>query len=518
MKKLVIFFLFVQQGLFAQNFWERTEPYAGTINKMYFGGVDTIYGTLNSGFTRSTDNGTTWSMPIVIDYVTDMAVAQNGTIFLSENSYKISRSTNKGTSWTKVGNGIVEKSCNTVMATSAGTILAGTGAGIYRSTDNGDNWTKVAGAAEFGADSNIVSMATYDGNTLYAISRSGFSVNPPKTYAIHSTDDGVTWTKGANSLDSVSIFKALVTPGGAIIGRTNNALRISSDGGNNWSALGFYNRSIYDIAVGNGGEIYATISGDSQPSNLYKTTDNGASWTTIQMPFNNKASIAISKGGDIFIGQEQMYRSTDGGATWKGLPLSYPIVSVMSESPKHELFLAAGGNSYAYLYRSSDFGITWKIMNTGVVGNPCIGFHADTMYVGDNYYSGTVYRSTDSGATFKAIPNNINLGGYVNNLLGTSSSMLFAATSNGIYRSTDPTKSWEKVFSTGINSLKQSPNGTLFARREWPGDGMYRSNDGGTTWEQKMNGISLIYHCAQLRYCTERRHYCRNAEWRISLH
>ncbi|MEW5800179.1 MAG: T9SS type A sorting domain-containing protein, partial [Bacteroidota bacterium] len=483
--------LILTSQLSSQTFWERTEPYSGTLNKMYFGGGDTIYGTLNSGFTRSTNSGTTWSAPVIVDYVTDMAVAPNGYIFLSENQKKMSRSTNKGASWTIVGTGINETSCNTVMATSTGTVLAGTAKGIYRSTNNGTGWTKVAGSAELTGDSSIVAMATYDGNTLYAFTRT-MLLSPERGYAFRSTNDGVTWTKGTNSLDTASIYEAVVTSGGMIVLRTSSGVRGSSDGGNTWFTLGFYNNNMYDVAAGPAGEVYATISGSNQPSAMYKTTNNGATWISVNLPYDNKATIAVGKNGNIFVGQDQLYRSTDDGTTWKGLPLGYPNVTHMVESPKHELFFSAGGNAYQGVYRSSDFGQSWKPMNTGVVGVPIVGFHADTIFVGDDYYQSTVYRSTDAGVTFQKIANNTGLGGYAQKILGTSFNSVLIGTSNGIYRSKDHGKNWEKVFNSGaIIALRQTASGTLYAVRQWSGDGVYRSDDSGSTWQQKMVGISF---------------------------
>ncbi|MBI2429831.1 MAG: T9SS type A sorting domain-containing protein [Ignavibacteriales bacterium] len=476
----------VTAQVFSQSFWERTEPYAGTLNKMYFGGGDTIYGTLGSGFTRSTNNGTSWSQPVIVDYVTDMAVAPNGYIFLSENQKKMSRSTNKGSSWTIVGTGINEPSCNTVMATSTGTILTGTNRGIYRTTNNGDNWTKVAGGVELGADSNVTVMATANGSTLFAFTR--IFTGSDYSFALRSTDDGLTWTKGTNKLDSVAIYKAVVHSSGSIYARTGNGLRFSSDGGNTWSTIGFYNEYISDVAVQASGEVYATISDDQ--SVLHKTTNNGASWSTISLPFQKGGTFSIGKNGDIFVGQDQLYRSTDGGATWKGLPIGYPNVTHMTESPTHELFFTAGGSAYQGVYRSSDFGQTWKPVNTGVVGVPIVGFYADTIFVGDDYYQATLYRSTDNGVTFAKVTNSTGLGGYVQKILGTSFNFLLIGSSNGIYRSKDHAKNWEKVFNSGtIISLRQTPGGTLYAVRQWSGDGVYRSDDSGSTWQQKLTGI-----------------------------
>lgn len=476
--------------VFSQSFWERTEPYYASFNKMYFGGGDTIYGTLSSGFSRSTNNGSTWSAPVIVNYVTDIAVAPNGYIFLSENQQKMSRSTNKGVSWTIKGTGINEPSCSAVMVTSTGVVITGTNRGIYRSTDNGDNWTKVAGSAEMSGDTSVTAMATFDGNTLYAFTRTT-TINPERGYAFRSTNNGLTWTKGTNSLDTVAFYKATVSSGGTIYVRTGNGVRYSTDGGNTWGILGFYNDYIGDVATDLTGAVYAAINSKDTSAVLYKTTNNGTTWQSIKTPYTGISGFGINKKGDLFLSQDQLYRSTDNGNSWKALPVSYPNVGTMIESPKHELFVTAGGNAYQNLYRSSDFGQSWNIIYTGVVGVPSVGFYGDTILVGDNYYIGSMYRSTDNAKTFKPLANNIGLGGYVSAIFGTSYNSILAGTSNGIYRSTNTTKSWVKVHSSSVNSLHQSPNGTLFARRQWPGDGIYRSIDSGSTWQQKITGMSV---------------------------
>lgn len=486
-----VLFLVLAAQLFSQEFWKRTEPYSGYLNKISFVGTDTIYGTLNSGFTRSTDLGSTWSVPVVVNYVTDMAVAPNGNIYLSENQKKISRSTNKGNSWTVLpGTEIKETSCSSVMTTASGTVLAGTTSGIYRSTNNGDNWTKVLDAAQAAADSSISAMATFDGTTLFAFSRSN-GLYPEKGFAYRSTDDGATWVKGSNSLDSVSIYKAAVHSNGTIFVCTGNGVRSSADGGNTWGALGFYGSSISDVSSDLSGAVVVSLNDKKGNGVLFKTTDMGISWSEISTPFKVSTKFSIHSNGNIFISQDQVYRSTDGGTTWKGVPIGFPNVTLMQESPNHELYFTVGGIAYQNLYRSADFGVSWKPLNTGVVGIPIVGFYGDTILVGDNYYPATIYRSIDNGNSFQPISNISVLNGYVNALVGTIYNTIIAGTSNGIYRSIDHGKNWTKVSTNAVSSLQQLPDGTMYGYREFYGTGVYRSTDSGSTWQELKNGMGL---------------------------
>lgn len=473
--------------IFAQQFWERTEPYSGTLNKMYFGGGDTIYGTLSSGFIRSTDNGTTWSTPVIVDYVTDMAVAPNGNIFLSQNQKKISRSTNKGTSWTIVGTGINEPSCNGVITTATGAVLVSTNAGIYRSTNNGDSWQKVAGAAQLGNDTTISCLATNDGLTLYAFAGRNLGWSS-SCYTIRSTDDGVTWMKSTGTLDSAFIYKATVHPNGTIYTRTGNGLRYSSDGGNTWGTAGFYNKYVFDFAYSSGGVLYVALGNTNAAELFYKSTNNGASWSAIPTPSFVSGIIAVNKAGNIFVGQDQMYRSVDEGATWKGLPIAYPTVGNMKESPRQELYFAIGTTTYQRLYRSTDFGQSWKALNTGVAGIPVVAFYAETLLVADNYYPARIFRSIDGGNTFTTISIVSVLSGYINALLGTSYNSIIAGTTTGTFRSTDHGKNWTKVSTNSLSFFHQTPDGTIFGL----GSGVFRSNDSGTTWQQVTGAMTAV--------------------------
>lgn len=472
----------------AQAFWNRTAPYSVGLNEVRFGGGDTVFGTMNSGFTRSANNGESWSPAVIVNYVQDIHVVPAGNIFLAQNQQRLSRSTNRGASWTVVGNGITETSCSSVLANSSGVVVVGTTGGIYRSTDNGSNFAKAAGAAQLGADTTIAAMATYDGSVWYAFTRS--NGNPERGYALRSTDAGVTWTKGANSLDSVAIFKAVVHPNGTLYVRTGNGLRASTDGGNSWYLAAFASSYIADVTAAPNGTVFVGMSSSNGlPEWLHASTDNGATWAPLQTPSFGFSGIHVNAQGHLFLSQDQTYRSTDNGATWKPLPVAYPNVTAFTERANGEVYVAAGGSAYQNLYRTTDNGTTWKHLNTGVNGVPSVGFHGDTIIVGDNFYPAKLFRSTDQGATFKAISGITVLSGYVNAVLGTKFASIIAATSTGIFRSMDHGKVWTKVSNTPATFLRQRDDGSLFAFRSFSGSGVLRSTDSGSTWTEMKNGM-----------------------------
>jgi photosystem II stability/assembly factor-like uncharacterized protein len=480
----------------SQNFWQRTEPYFAPLNRFSFAGGDTVYGALGSGFTRSVNNGDLWTAHLIVNYVTDMAVAPNGSIFMSQNQQKISRSTNKGNSFTVLGTGINETSCSSVLTTQTGSVLVGTQKGIYRSTNNGDTWTKVAGPAELQGDTTIATF-TRNASTLYAVSSSN-NIYPARTVLFRSTDDGLTWSKGSASMDTVTSNKIVVLPNGTVVAKTNSGVRATTDGGNSWSTLGFYLKNIADVAVSKDGVLYCTLNDNNAKLSVYRSTDNGATWTSLTTPFYGGYAIGVNASGHLFVSSDQTYRSTDQGATWKALPVGFPNVTNFTENSKKELFVTSGGFAYQTLYRSSDFGNNWLPMNTGVVGIPNVGFYGDTILVGDNYYNAKMFRSTDNGATFKNVSGMTVISGYINALIGTSYQSIIAGTSTGIYRSVDHGKVWKQVSNVAVTSLYQQPNGTMYGFRSAFGAGMIRSVDSGSTWTEMKNGMgnTIIYSLA----------------------
>jgi photosystem II stability/assembly factor-like uncharacterized protein len=493
MRTITIVLITTVQILCSQSFWERTEPYSVGLNQIVLGGGDTLYGSLNSGFTRSTNNGTTWSSPIVVNFVREFDIAPNGTIFVAQNANALSRSTNKGTSFTQSSTGITETSCSSVLALASGTVLAGTRAGIYRSSNNGLNWTKTAGFAQLAEDTNIVDLARY-GTTLYAIATMPNN-NPEWTVAYRSTDDGVTWTKGSNKLTGATGYSLFVSPAGDLFLRTSQGVRTSTDGGNSWSTYAFGTSSIDNVAFDSSGSVYVVIDDNDSSNFVYRSSDNGLSWVPVTVPFASFTRLTVGRQGSLFLSQDQTYRSTDNGITWQALPVMFPNVTIFKESQKFGLFVTAGGSAYQNLYRSTDVGNSWKPMVTGVVGIPIIGFYGDTILVADNYYNAKIFRSVDNGATFKTISGISVISGYVNALIGTSYQSIIAGTSAGIFRSINHGKAWTKVSNTPATFLHQQPNGTMYAHRSFSGSGVFRSTDSGSTWQELKNGMgNTIVH------------------------
>jgi photosystem II stability/assembly factor-like uncharacterized protein len=177
------------------------------------------------------------------------------------------------------------------------------------------------------------------------------------------------------------------------------------------------------------------------------------------------------------------YRSRDGGHTWEpsrvGLPepesfsYSAPIEVVIYDTNNPERLLAFGGSQRE-----------WDSL-----GAPAWG---------------AVWESLDSGETWNRLATIANGANIVAAIQRDDGTLLAAALHDGVHRSTDGGRTWERT-SDGlphwnVRDLVAVPGTSVVyaALAEGPLDGaehlsggVYRSDDGGLTWQNRSEGLSV---------------------------
>lgn len=182
------------------------------------------------------------------------------------------------------------------------------------------------------------------------------------------------------------------------------------------------------------------------------------------------------------------------------------------------------------VWKTTDFGRTWKPIfddqPTGSIGDVAVApSNPDVVYVAsgegiqrpDLSVGNGVYRSNDAGKTWThlGLAEGQQIGGLA--IDPTNENKVFAAVlghpygpnpERGVYRSIDGGKTWEKVLykdeNTGAVQVTIDPVNTnivyadLWAGRqgpwengEWngPNSGLFKSTDGGATWQQLTRGL-----------------------------
>ncbi len=367
------------------------------------------------------------------------------------------------------------------MIVAAGLSMAREAGGVWVSTDGGVNWsdTSLRGIVVYAA----VASPSEPG-VFYAGVYDGF---------YRSTDSGATWTRISLAASLVIGCGVKVDDGNIVIaGLSSGAgIRRSVDRGVTWNTCGI--NSYFMKGLGTSptapDRMYLAMSG--APTFCYRSDDAGLTWTASAPagdgwglwvdPLNVDHVFASTGGG--------VYRTLDGGANWT---LVLPGTCFANCSVKDGVVYApitGSGPSGPGVYESNDDGATWTFCSTGIVANyfQCSGASATGVLAG--HYGG-VYRSTAPFGAWSVSQTGIN-NAYVRTVAYYADRHeLWAATDqSGLWRSMDGGATWE-LKSTGLTNWSTH----RLAPKDHAHDqgdrmyittttGIYRSTDHGETWQ-----------------------------------
>ncbi|HMB94337.1 MAG TPA: hypothetical protein VKP65_26045, partial [Rhodothermales bacterium] len=285
-----------------------------------FFNIDAVRG---AGIFKSTDAGNNWDLLPSTEnssfhHVQKIVVTSTGVV-LAATRDGIQRSTNSGTSWTKVlGNGIGSPSAGLVDNAADleidgnGDIYAGLGLvfggcdGVYKSTNGGVNWTKqsLPGGCDYGRIEIATSPLSAD--TIYVATQNSNLANPAVNHIFKTTNGGTSWTSpGAAPAAGGQAWYDLI-----LSVDPNNATHVylgvvtlwrSTTGAASWSqingtgihvdhhAITYKPGSSDEVVFGNDGGVYYTTNAASK---------NGSAVPTV-IDRNDDYNVTQYYGGDI---------------------------------------------------------------------------------------------------------------------------------------------------------------------------------------------------------------------------
>lgn len=427
-----------------------------------------------SSLYHSSDGGANWT-GVLVAYpgggsiyagITDASFGNGGEVYAVADQ-ALASSTDHGASWVVVGTATtnVQGFVTTVKADvgTAHSVYAGGDFGLMHSTDGGVNFTSVAsqtnGFTPNGADVATASRLVQSGATWYLASQ--------EAGLYKSTDSGALWNRSDTGIEATNIRALGMVPNGSspkILAGYGDAFRPSA---------GIY--AGFDAGDGNmswansnsGLRAYQIRALTVDPS----TTGGGPASTVVYAGGRSEQIVAIAprNGG--------LYKSTNGGTGWTtidtGLPLRPPVASpapfvgtvrsiVLDPVAPQTVYATSNG---CYVYTS--FATTPQVPSlVGYCGTP-----TNSAYNGAWQFR--VFKSVDGGAHWATSDNGLpasTVGDTPETLLAvplvidpSNPDILYTGTSDSF----DPT-------------LVSSP--TLLT-------GIYKSTDGGANWAPVNTGL-----------------------------
>ncbi len=318
----------------------------------------------------------------------------------------------------------------------AGVIWAGAASGgIWRSANDGQSWTPMDDQLPTLAVGCIVTHPT-NSNILYIGTGEGsFNIDAVDGVGVlKSTDGGATWSQTALSWllsQGQAVNEMVIDPANpnVLVAATRDGVYRTDDAGASWTrtlaaATGWMDAKDIVIDPSNSNILFvaAGYPWGNGNNGIYKSTDNGVSWTKLAggLPGGaamGRASLAISASNPstVYAGIARtinsgasllgIYRTTDGGETWTRQSTSPNHYSaqgwynnVIAVDPANPDIVYSGGMN---IYKSADAGVTWTTITNGIhVDFHAIAFNKGAMYAGTD---GGVYKSLTGGSSWTSL-------------------------------------------------------------------------------------------------------------------
>lgn len=216
----------------------------------------------------------------------------------------------------------------------------------------------------------------------------------------------------------------------------------------------------FAMAVNSVGDLFVSSS-----DGIYKSSDNGNTWTHLGLTGMTIYSIDINELDQLLVGVNStpytIYKSIDSGQTWYGVWDGLENAIEIKSYPGGLVFASSGTGSYTSAIRSTDYGETWQEVIT---------FSSNT-----EYPYGFAFKNSDT--IFMATINWIGDG--------------------GVYMFTNGGDNWEHIGLTDhyVSSVGINSNGDLFAgvrgHYNYEGRGVYLLENNSSEW-QNIEDIHLV--------------------------
>ncbi len=484
-----------------------------------------IVGTFN-GIFRSDNAGDTWTqLPTFttpgLVHVESLAIdPRTANTIYAGTWYLPYKSTDGGKTWKTIKNGIIDDSdifAIDIDPRDPNHIIASACSGIYESRSAGDRWKKVQGIPSQSRRTRAILQHPSIAGLVFAGTTEGFW----RSERGGDADSWMVTTSRQLEINSIAVHPS--RPQTIYIGTNNYGVMVSYDGGKNFAPTNagysgrFANVIMADRETPN--RVYAaTINTTTGGGFLFVSTDNGETWrpsmrsmpprlitySILQDPLNANT---------IYLGTNLgVYRSLDRGASWAPVWTAAPSAKGTKSrpgkkrAPVRRTTVASKAND---TIRRAQQALNTEGYNVGAPDGRAgtltlkalrkfqVDHHLPQTGKFDEVTLAALHVSTIGGAADEAPT--VVLSDAVNALAhtidpNTQQPLFLAATNLGLFRSSDPTKGWQKLpYSSGLDARTTCISTDIQTPETiWVGtaaSGVLVSRDLGKTW-QRMTGVT----------------------------
>ena len=377
-------------------------------------------------------------------------------------------------------------------------IFAGTSnSGIWQSLDYGQTW-RSSSLGQRDLQIHSVTTHPFEQGWVYSVSSSRVT---------RSIDFGNFWEEVTDGIDARFSGPLVINPqngNDVYLGTLSDGVYKSTDAGSTWapSSGGLPDAVVTDLAIdpSNPDVVYAAM--DDQL--VWRSDDAGATWTLLSTGLFASSVVQLAldphQPSVVYAATYQgVFKTTTGGAFWSRTSqgLGDQFISSVAVDPRAPGVVYAGTLLGGGVYRSLDGGASWTPTDLDRTKTSVDQFafdpdDPDRLYLAESR-GGGVYRSTDGGASWQEKNEGLLATTVADFAIDPTTATAYAAIGfNGIARSTAD-GGWEPLPNSPRDgyccdhvAIDPEQPQTLYAGGL---DGLFKSVDGGTTWQTANQGF-----------------------------
>jgi len=473
-----------------------------------------IHATTSSGYYRSLDGGASWSQRLSgVCTALEVNPTTPDTLYVGRSGQGVYRSTNGGTSLTKLAGGLPASGFSTVVmdlckgnpqVLYAALVNGGSLQGLYRTADGGTTWTKKTATPNFpspqGSWNAYVGVDPTNENTAFC---GGVDSRYAVAGIIKTTDGGNTWVEKAATAPTVHPDHHCIAfgPTGTIWEGNDGGIYKSTNGGNTWSNMNatLGASQIYNIVV-HPTSLNRALGG-TQDNGTPEKTGSSLTWPQLQVGDGGFSVIDSSVTTRryttyVYLDVTRWNNSSGTGITgpWGSDPTNF--IAPLVGDPNSTTTLLGGTNRIWRTTNASTGTPTWTAISTSTVaGGGTINAIAVAKGASNTIYSGSstgkVYVTTNASTW-----NNRSTGLPAQEIsdivispydAGTAYVSFYKTINARVFKTTDYGVTWTDATGTLITGVSANALAVDFdavppALYVGAGAGLYMTLDSGATW------------------------------------